>query len=166
MSKDKANPKLSPLCPFLAHGIFLNMKNMKIDFLHVWFTHVHNPKKLLCCWQGCPVARFKVICSTDSPWASSPHQDTPLAHSPALFCRVPPSGGGRRPEELSRQRQVASGHSLPCSQPLLAGWAREDQRSQELLASAAELEVRRSSLSCWKHFIQPGLEWSLGKQQL
>lgn len=136
------------------------MKNMKIDFLRVCL-----PKNLLWCWQRGPGVRIKVICSHNlSPWASSPYQDTPLAHSPALAalsCRVPPSGAGCRPKELSRWPQDTASH-VPRTSPCRMGTGGSEQPR----APGAELEVRRSSLCCWEHFIQPGLEWSLGKQQL
>lgn len=172
MSKDKANPKLSLLCLILPHGIFFNMKNMKIDFPHVWSIHVHNPRDLLWCQQGHPVARFKAICSTATapvpepahlirtlPWPTAQLWQ-PSFVSASLWNRLQAKG---------ITQAVAGGFTAqpPMFQrPLLAGWAREDQRSRGPLAPAAELEVRRSSLSCWEHFIQPGLVWSLGKQQL
>lgn len=86
---------------FLSMGFFFNMK---IYFLHVSFTHVHNPKDLLCSWQGHPVASFKVICSTATspvpgpahlirtlPWPTAqPWQ--PFSPSPSLWNRLEAKG--------------------------------------------------------------------------
>lgn len=158
--------------PYSSTWHFFNMKNMKIDFPHVWSTHVHNPRDLLWCQQGRPVARFKAICSTATAPVPGPAHLIRTLPWPTAQLWQPSFASASLWNRLQAKgiiQAVAGGFTAqpPVFQrPLLAGWAREDQRSRGPLAPAAELEVRRRSLSCWEHFIQPGLVWSLGKQQL
>lgn len=108
---------------------------------------------------GHPVGRFKVICST----ATAP------VPGPAALIRT-------LPWPTAQLWQLSFAEFLPLEQakgilqavdmtqppvfqiPPLAGWAQEDWRSCE--AGGEELPV------LLELFFQPGLEWSLGKQQL